>query len=639
MRLALWTPRPDAAWVAALVPLLEREVRVEIVAGGAAPEASLDLYHVADDPAHVFVHRALRRRPGVVLLADWSLHRLARAEAMERGGGEAYRAEARRAHGTTGAFVARQVERGLGGELPSLLAMNDRVLEASLGLVAFTESVRARAAERLPGRPVVHLPLDFVGSPVDTPPRGAAREALGVPAGGFLVALLSAPGERAATALRAVRAAEPGLRVQPWPEDPVAGRLLLAAADVAVALEHAPRGGLPSPLVRAIVAGVPTLVSAGTGAASDLPEGVAVRVSPGPSEGGRARGAPAAARPRSSPPRARGCPGPRARRRAARPRAGGPRPPRPGRRRRAVERGGAPGVRRAAGGGGNAPGVGARGGALGRPLPRAGGPPAGDRAARRPPPAGGAMTAPSLSVVVPAYNEARRLPATLARVRAYLRGRGREHEIVVVDDGSSDTTAQVARDAGADVRVLRHEPNRGKGYAVRRGMLAATGARRLITDADLSTPIEELAKLEAEIERGFDVAIGSRAVAGALIEVHQPAYREVMGRLFNRLVQALLLPGLRDTQCGFKLFTARAAQAAFSVSSLDGFSFDVEALYVARHRGLRIAEVPVTWRNDAATRVGLGGGAAAFADLVRIRLRARRGAYGAPGGRPGGPPT
>jgi dolichyl-phosphate beta-glucosyltransferase len=244
------------------------------------------------------------------------------------------------------------------------------------------------------------------------------------------------------------------------------------------------------------------------------------------------------------------------------------------------------------------------------------------------------MTAPSLSVVVPAYNEARRLPSTLARVRAHLLHLGREHEIVVVDDGSTDTTADVARDAGDDVRVLRHEANRGKGYAVRRGMLAATGARRLITDADLSTPIEELAKLEAEIERGRDVAIGSRAMAGSRIEVHQPAYREAMGRLFNRLVQALLLPGLQDTQCGFKLFTARAAQAAFSVSSLDGFSFDVEALYVARHKGLRIAEVPVTWRNDAATRVGLGGGAAAFVDLARIRLRAWRGAYGDAVGEP-----
>jgi glycosyltransferase involved in cell wall biosynthesis len=285
VRLALWTPRPEAAWVAALVPRLEREAKVEIVVGGAVPDASLDLYHVADDPTHGFVHRALRRRPGVVLLAEWSLHRLARAEAVEQGGVEAYRAEARRAHGTTGAFVARQVESGLGGELPALLAMNDRVLDASLALVAFTEFVRARAKERLPGTPVLHLPLDFVGSPVDTPPRGPARETLGVPTGGFLVALLSAPGERAASALRAVCATEPGLRVQPWPEDPTAERLLLAAADVAVALEHAPRGGLPSPLVRAIVAGVPTLVSAGTGAASDLPEGVAVRVSPGPSEG------------------------------------------------------------------------------------------------------------------------------------------------------------------------------------------------------------------------------------------------------------------------------------------------------------------------------------------------------------------
>ena len=155
-----------------------------------------------------------------------------------------------------------------------------------------------------------------------------------------------------------------------------------------------------------------------------------------------------------------------------------------------------------------------------------------------------------------------------------------------------------------------------------------------MTDADLSTPIEELARLEAEIGRGFDVAIGSRAVAGARIEVHQPAYREAMGRLFNRLVQALLLPGLLDTQCGFKLFTAAAAEAAFADSRLEGFSFDVEALYLARRRGLRIAEVPVVWRNDAATRVGIGGGAAAFLDLLRIRFLALRGAYGPPGPAP-----
>ena len=246
------------------------------------------------------------------------------------------------------------------------------------------------------------------------------------------------------------------------------------------------------------------------------------------------------------------------------------------------------------------------------------------------------MSAPPLSVVIPAFNEARRLPATLARVGEHLAAQGRPHEILVVDDGSSDGTADVARSAGADVRVLRHEPNRGKGYAVRRGMLAATGARRLMTDADLSTPIEELARLEAELDRGWDVAIGSRAVAGARVEVHQPAYREAMGRVFNVLVQVLLLPGLADTQCGFKLFTAGAADAAFRACRLDGFSFDVEALYVARLRGLRIAEVPVVWRNDAATRVSLGGGGTAFLDLLRIRIAATRGAYGPAGGGPSG---
>lgn len=237
-----------------------------------------------------------------------------------------------------------------------------------------------------------------------------------------------------------------------------------------------------------------------------------------------------------------------------------------------------------------------------------------------------------LSVVIPAYNEALRLPSTLSRVRQHLAARKGEHEIVVVDDGSTDATAEVARAAGGAVRVLRHQPNRGKGYAARRGMLAATGDRRLMTDADLSTPIEELAGLEAALDRGYDVAIGSRAVDGARIEVRQPAYREAMGRLFNVLVQGLLLPGLSDTQCGFKLFTARAAEAAFGPCRLDGFSFDVEALYAARRRGLRIAEVPVVWRNDAATRVSLGGGGAAFADLLRIRFRAMRGAY-----RPGAP--
>jgi dolichyl-phosphate beta-glucosyltransferase len=224
-----------------------------------------------------------------------------------------------------------------------------------------------------------------------------------------------------------------------------------------------------------------------------------------------------------------------------------------------------------------------------------------------------------------------RLPPTLRRLREWLAAARLPHEIVVVDDGSTDDTAAAARASGGESLVLlRHEPNRGKGYAVRRGMLAAMGARRLMTDADLSTPIEELEKLMAELDRGFDVAIGSRAIEGARIDVHQPLYREAMGRAFNALVQRLLLPGLHDTQCGFKLFSAAAAEAAFSAGRLDGFSFDVEALFLARRRGLRIAEVPVVWRNDAATRVSLGAGGAAFLDLLLIRRLARRGVYGPP---------
>jgi dolichyl-phosphate beta-glucosyltransferase len=231
-----------------------------------------------------------------------------------------------------------------------------------------------------------------------------------------------------------------------------------------------------------------------------------------------------------------------------------------------------------------------------------------------------------LSVVVPAYNERARLPRTLQRLEAFLAGR--PHEIVVVDDGSRDGTAEAARAAAGDALVLlRNDGNRGKGYSVRRGMLAARGARRLMTDADLSTPIEELPRLEAALTGGHDVAIGSRALAGARIEVRQPWYRENVGRLFNVFVRALAVPGVRDTQCGFKLFTAAAAEAVFSAARLDGFSFDVEALFIARQLGYRIAEIPVAWRNDAATRVRLLAGVQAFPDLVRIRLNDWRGYY------------
>ncbi len=236
---------------------------------------------------------------------------------------------------------------------------------------------------------------------------------------------------------------------------------------------------------------------------------------------------------------------------------------------------------------------------------------------------------PRLSVVIPAFNEEQRLPRSLGRIRAFLEARGDSFEIVVADDGSRDATAAVAAAAGgAATQVLRGDRNRGKGHAVRRGMLAARGERRLVTDADLSTPIEELVRLEERLAQGFDVAIGSRAVPGARIEVHQSVFRETAGRAFNVLVRLLLLPGVHDTQCGFKLFTASAAQTAFEPLLLDGFSFDVEALYVVRRRGLRVAEVPVVWRNDAATRVSGLSGTRAFLDLVRIRLNGAWGRYG-----------
>ena len=238
------------------------------------------------------------------------------------------------------------------------------------------------------------------------------------------------------------------------------------------------------------------------------------------------------------------------------------------------------------------------------------------------------MSRPQLSVVIPAYNEAARLPVSLTKILDYLRARGASYEILVVDDGSSDGTAESARRAGGEaVTVLRNGSNRGKGYSVRRGMLEARGERRLMSDADLSTPIEELDRLMRRMDEGFDIVIASRALPGANVEVHQSFLRENMGRLFNVLVQALVLPGLFDTQCGFKLFTAQAALEGFSRARLDGFCFDVEVLYAARRRGRRIAEVPVTWRNDAASRVTLLGGSVAFLDVARIRLRGLLGRY------------
>lgn len=240
------------------------------------------------------------------------------------------------------------------------------------------------------------------------------------------------------------------------------------------------------------------------------------------------------------------------------------------------------------------------------------------------------MNAPVfLSVIIPAFNEEKRLPATLSTIILCLRAQGKPFEIVVVDDGSTDRTAEVAQQAGPEVRVLQNPGNRGKGYSVRNGMLNAQGQWRLMSDADLSTPIEELSSLRAALADGGQIAIASRAVSGARLEKRQSMARESSGRFFNLIVRWLHLPGIRDTQCGFKLFSAAAAEAAFRHSTLDGFAFDVEVLVLARRAGFEIREVAVTWRNDEQSRVSFGRGLAAFVDLFRLRFRGGGGLLGA----------
>jgi dolichyl-phosphate beta-glucosyltransferase len=235
----------------------------------------------------------------------------------------------------------------------------------------------------------------------------------------------------------------------------------------------------------------------------------------------------------------------------------------------------------------------------------------------------------SLSIVIPAYNEELRLPATLDRVVAYaLRSPVPVEEILVVDDGSRDGTAALVEAQGGIVRLIRNPGNRGKGYAVRNGMLAAEGDWILSTDADLSAPIAELEKLIGAARReNAVVAIGSRALDRKLVKVHQPMMRELSGRAFNIVMRLVTGLPFRDTQCGFKLFRKDAAKDIFSRQIEDGFSFDVEDLLIAQRLGLRSIEVPVEWSNVEGTKVSLGQGIKSFADLVRIRSRAARGSY------------
>ncbi len=226
-----------------------------------------------------------------------------------------------------------------------------------------------------------------------------------------------------------------------------------------------------------------------------------------------------------------------------------------------------------------------------------------------------------LSVVIPAYNEAGRIGPTLDLVRAWLSEHVPVYEIIVVDDGSTDETAEIAMGAGDNVRVVRNDGNRGKGYSVAHGVREACGDTILFSDADLSTPIAECARLSQALADA-DIAIGSRALEKSNVTKHQPLYRETMGRIFNGIVQVLAVRGIRDTQCGFKLFRGDVARKLFSQLTTDGFAFDVEVLMLARRDGYRIEEVPVTWINDERTRVHpVYDSLRMLRDVVRLRLR------------------
>jgi len=239
----------------------------------------------------------------------------------------------------------------------------------------------------------------------------------------------------------------------------------------------------------------------------------------------------------------------------------------------------------------------------------------------------------SLSIVIPAYNEARRIPVYLQSVVAYLDGRGLSYEILVVDDGSSDETAALVERAGTQhspIRLIRLPRNSGKGAAVRAGMRAAQGELQLFTDADGATPIQELEQLEASMKTGADLAIGSRTLASrdSRYRVRARLHRTLLGNLFNRIVRRLGIGNINDTQCGFKLFRQSAAQDLFSVARIDGYGFDLELLYVAQRRGYRIAEVPINWTDQPGSKVRVVlDGLSMLGELLAIRRNDAAGLY------------
>ncbi len=241
------------------------------------------------------------------------------------------------------------------------------------------------------------------------------------------------------------------------------------------------------------------------------------------------------------------------------------------------------------------------------------------------------MPYPSYSIVIPAFNESNRIPATLDSVVNCIRQRGWSAEVVVVDDGSRDRTPEVVLDFATrapEVRLLRNPANRGKGYSVRSGLLQALGEVVMFTDADLSAPIEEAEGLFAAIAGGADIAIGSRWLERARQSIRQPLYRQFFGRCFNAVTRLVMGLPFADTQCGFKAFTRAAAQTIFQLQTIDRWGFDPEILFIALKRGYRIVEVPVSWAHDERTRISyLKDGMRMLEDIAIVRWSALLGRY------------
>jgi len=241
------------------------------------------------------------------------------------------------------------------------------------------------------------------------------------------------------------------------------------------------------------------------------------------------------------------------------------------------------------------------------------------------------MTSPSLSIVIPAYNESARIEATLGRVLECVEQRGWDAEVLVVDDGSTDDTSAIVnrwRESHPCLQLLHNGKNRGKGYSVRHGLLDAKGEIVMFTDADLSSPMEEADLLISALEKGADVAIGSRWLDRNRQTIHQPLYRQFFGRCFNAVTRTVMGLPFKDTQCGFKAFRREAAQTIFKLQRIERWGFDPELLFIARKLKMKVVEVPVTWGHDERSRMSyLRDGMRMLQEIVQIRVHALAGRY------------